>query len=140
MTYPHFFFSLCPSLTRLLMRTEGGTDGDTILSRHQILPWSCTWCKKHPHVEKQIVLLQSVSVRSVTFLYQKPPQQQKKIPMYFLTGIFMKFLPKCCFEIREEYLLYDLLWPFKIYTSFPVCHSTLLSFLALTEAFWVHFL
>ena len=59
--------------------------------------------------------------------------------MCFLTGIFRKFLPKY-FEIREKYLLYNLLWSLKMCTSFPVCHSTLLSFLALTEMSWAHFL
>lgn len=64
----------------------------------------------------------------------------KKSPISILAGIFRKFLPKCGFEIREKYLLYNLLWSFEIYTFFPVCHSTLLSFPALTETFWVHFL
>ncbi|XP_064915486.1 uncharacterized protein LOC110362494 isoform X6 [Columba livia] len=49
-----------------LMRTEEGADGGTVLFRQQILPWSCAWCKKRPRVEKQIALLQSVSVVDFT--------------------------------------------------------------------------
>lgn len=127
--------SLCPSLTRALVRTEG-TDGGTILSQHQILPCSCTRYDKHPRVETQILLLRSVSVHSIPFLCEI----HACIYMSAWTAIFTKFLLKCCFEVRKEYKRYDLLWTSKFWGSFPVYHSTLLSFLALTEIFWVHLL
>lgn len=75
--------------------------------------------------------LQSVSACSGAFLH-------KQTPISVLTAFWGKFLLKCCFEIREKYLLCNWLWSFEIYPSSPVCRSTLLSFRALTETFWVH--
>lgn len=73
-------------------------------------------------------------------LQRNPTTTTVNPPVSVLIGIFRKFLPKCCFEIREKYLLHNIQWSLKISTSFPVCHSTLLSILVLTETFWVHLL
>lgn len=60
--------------------------------------------------------------------------------MSILTAKFTRFLVKCCFEVGELYQPFELLRTFEFYKYLPVCHSTLLSFTALTETFWVSFL